>query len=359
MNSLITSVLTAAALAAATLGPGNAAAQSTAAASSRPAATSSALRLVSRTVLPGYTGDFDHLAADVAGNRLFVAGEDGGTLEVFDLTTGKHLKTIKGFEVPHGVLYWPETNRLIVSDSGDGMSKMLDATTYEFVGTLKLTPGADVMSYDPSTRRAWIVTGGKNAKSKLPDTTVSEIDPATGKHLGDLKFDTDFTEGIAFEQRGHRAFVNVAGKHYVAVVDKRTRTVIDKWPVKEGLNNAPMALDEDHQRLFIVTRKPFKLVVLNTQTGASVASFDVPNRTNELAFDKVNKRIYAAGDDYIGVFRQNSADQYEELERIPSAYGGKTGLLVPQINSLFIAVSPGDKKIPAELLKFEVVPAAR
>ena len=55
------------------------------------------LRLVSRTPLPGYAGDFDHLTADLAGQRLFVAGEDGGTVEVFDLRNARHLRTIKGF----------------------------------------------------------------------------------------------------------------------------------------------------------------------------------------------------------------------------------------------------------------------
>jgi len=43
------------------------------------------LQLLGRTALAGYEGDFDHLAADPAGHRLFLAGEDGGTLEVFDL----------------------------------------------------------------------------------------------------------------------------------------------------------------------------------------------------------------------------------------------------------------------------------
>jgi DNA-binding beta-propeller fold protein YncE len=60
------------------------------------------------------------------------------------------------------------------------------------------------------------------------------VDPATGKVRGEVKFDTDFTEAIAFEQKGKRAFVNVSGKHYVAVVDKTNHKVITTWPVKEA-----------------------------------------------------------------------------------------------------------------------------
>ncbi len=316
------------------------------------------LRLVGRTEVPKFEGDFDHFAADVKGNRLFLAGEEKGTLEVFDLKSGKHLKTVEGLEEPHAIHFMPERNRIIVTNSGDGMSKVLDASTYAVVDTLKLTPGADVMSYDPSSESVWIVTGGKNASKKLPDTTVAMLDPATGKARGEVKFDTNFTEGIAFEQKGNRAFVNVAGKHYVAVVDKKSHKVIATWPVKEGENNAPIGLDEDNQRLFVVTRKPFKFVVIDTRTGASVASLEAPQRTNELVFDKANRRIYLTGDDYISVIQQKGADRYEEVARVKSDKGAKTAILVPELNRLYVAVA-GKGDVKASVLRYEVVPASK
>src|SRR5579862_3395776 len=105
------------------------------------AASSTPLRLVGRTELPTYTGDFDHFGVDVPGHRLFLAGEDGGSLEVFDLRSGKHLRSVTGFEAPHAIVYLPRANRLLVTDSGDSLSKTLDATTYKVTGTLALTPG--------------------------------------------------------------------------------------------------------------------------------------------------------------------------------------------------------------------------
>ncbi len=313
------------------------------------------LRLLGRTDVPGFEGDFDHFAADVKGNRLFLAGEEKGTLEVFDLKSGKHLQTVKGLEEPHAIHFMPDQNRLIISDSGDGLTKILDAKTYKVVDTLKLTPGADVMSYDASSKSLWIVTGGKNASKKLANTTVAVVDPATGKSKGEVKFDTDFTEAIAFEQKGNRAFVNVSGKHYVAVVDKTTHTVLKTWPIKEGQNNAPMGLDEENKRLFVVTRKPFKLVVLDTDTGASVATFDAPQRTNELIFDKQNRRIYLTGDDYVAVFQQQGPDKYQEVARVKSDKGAKTAYYVPELNRLYVAVAgKGDTK--AGVLQYEVVP---
>jgi YVTN family beta-propeller protein len=318
------------------------------------AAADAPLRLVGRTDVPGFEGDFDHFAADVKGNRLFLAGEEKGTLEVFDLKTGKHVRTVEGLEEPHAILYMPDQNRLIVTNSGDGMTKVLDAKTLAVTGTIKLTPGADVLSYDPSTREAWIVTGGKNAAKKLPEVTVAMVDPATGRQKGEVKFDTDFTEAIAFEQKGTRAFINVAGKHYVAVVDKKTHKVIATWPVKEGQNNAPIGLDEANKRLFLVTRKPFKFVVLDTDSGKTVATLDAPQRTNELVVDRANHRIYLTGDDYISVIEQQGADGYREIARVPSDKGAKTAILVPELNRLYVAVA-GKGETKAGVLQYEVL----
>ncbi|WP_077037993.1 YncE family protein [Pelomonas sp. KK5] len=316
-----------------------------------------ALKPLGRTDLPGYDGDFDHFGADLKGNRLFLAGEDGGTLEVFDLRSGAHLKTVKDMETPHAIHYEPMTNRLVVSNSGDGLSKILDGRTYAVIGTIKLAPGSDVMSYDRSMDRLWFVTGGKNATKKQPTVTVRQVDASTGKPTGNpITFDTDFTEGIVAEQQGKRVFINVAGKSEVAVLDKDSGRLLATWPVKEGQNNSQIDLDEANKRLFLITRKPFKLVVLNTDTGATVASFDAPGRTNGMMFDAANQRIYAAGDDYIGVYRQIDPDHYEELARVPSEKGAKTAYLVPELNRLYVAVG-GSATAKAGLLRYEVIPS--
>src|SRR5437879_10975248 len=77
------------------------------------------LKLIAITPLPGFSGDFDHFAADVKGNRLFLAAEDHKTVEVFDLRTGKALHSIAGFGQPHAILFLPDTNKLIVTDGDD------------------------------------------------------------------------------------------------------------------------------------------------------------------------------------------------------------------------------------------------
>ncbi|MES2259510.1 MAG: hypothetical protein V4724_13355 [Pseudomonadota bacterium] len=321
---------------------------------SQAAGPAAALQPHGRTELPGYEGDFDHFSVDVAGNRLFLAAEDHGTLEVFELASGRHLKTVAGVEVPHGILYLPDVNRLVVTDSGAGATKVFDAASYQLLGNIKLVPGADSMTYDAAGKHMYIVAGGKNGK--LPVSTLFRIDPRSGQVAGKLQFDTDKVEAMAVEENGTRLYVNVTGKNQVAVLDKTTLAPLETWTVTAGQANAAMAFDEAGHRLFVVTRKPYKVVVMNTRTGAVIASLPAPERTNEAIYDKVNHRIYLAGDDFMAVIAQKDADHYEALDPVPTAKGAKTAILVPQLKRLFAAVSPGEGKTGAAVIGFDVMP---
>src|SRR5712692_4752806 len=88
------------------------------------------LKLIATTPLPGFSGDFDHFAADVKGNRLFLAAEDHKTVEVFDLRTGRRLKSITGFGTPHSIIYLPATDRILVTDGEKGTLEMLRGSNY-------------------------------------------------------------------------------------------------------------------------------------------------------------------------------------------------------------------------------------
>jgi hypothetical protein len=313
----------------------------------------SALTFAGRTDLPGYSGDFDHFAVDGTGNRLFLAAEDHGTLEVFNLKSGAHTKTVKGVEVPHSILYLADVNRLIVTDSAKSMTKTFDSTTYKQTGTIPLVPGADSFGYDPTRGRLYVITGGKDAD--MAESYLQQIDARTGALINQVKFDVNKVEAMAIEKQGKRLFINVTGKTTVATFDKETLAPIAEWPFTEAQMNAPMAMDEANHRLFIVSRKPGMLVIKNADTGASIASFSAPERCDEVVFDEANHRIYVlGGEGRIGVFHQIDADHYQEMPSVASEAGAKTGILVADQHRLYVAVSPGEGKSGAGVIWYDV-----
>lgn len=314
------------------------------------------LRKIGFTALDGYEGDFDHFMADSKGNRLFLAAEDHGTLELFTLDSVKHLKTIEGVEEPHTLFLVPGKNELLITDSGEGGAKIFDATTYALKGKAnQLGLGSDAEGYDPASKHLYIATGGKNAK--LPEASLEEFDPATGTVLGKIPFKADALGSMAFESNGPRLFVAEMPIGKVSVIDKKTRQKIAEWAVPGVEDACMLQFDEASHRLFVVSRKPAKLTILNSDTGASVASFAVPQRADDFIFDAASHRLYVlAGEGYISVFQQKGADSYSEIARVPTAPGAKTGILVPELHRLYVAVSPGEGKSDgAGVLQYEVV----
>lgn len=298
----------------------------------------SPLVLLGRTNFPGYDGDVDHLFADLGENKLFVAAEDHGTVEVFDLNTGRHIKTLTMFKTPHAFFLVPGTHRLIVSD--DSGPRIIDDRSYKVLGYLKgLAPGADTEYYDPSTRHLFIVTGGGDVH--LKNCWLNEIDPWTGRVLRRRKFGSSHVEALRAEQHGGRIFINIADKNQVEVLSKRTLAVIARWQIDAAKDNLAMSLDEAHHRLFIVTRTPTRLVVLDTENGKTVATLAMPAINDGTSFDVARQRLYVPGAvGKIAVIQELDPDHYREIAAVASARGAKSEVYVPALNELFLGISP-------------------
>ena len=310
------------------------------------------LDLVRTTDLPGIEGDLDHLAIDTAGQRLFVAAEDNGTLRVIDLKTGKLERTVKGFKNPHSILYLPDQSELYVTD-GSKAVQVLDSKTFAVKKTIPTTPGADSIGVDPKNHILYTITGGKDVP--MNHSALTEIDTKSARLVKELPIDAIHVEAMALEESGPRLFVNVTDKNYLAVIDRGSGKITAQWRIAEARQNAPIAFDEAHQRLFVVCRDPGTLVVLDSKSGRSVASFKTGARADEAIFDKAHHRIYVtAGEGKIYPYDEVDADHFKPVSPIASAPGAKTALLSPDGNQLFVVVSPGEGKTGAKVLMYAV-----
>jgi len=316
--------------------------------------TSPPLKLVQTVSLPGITGDFDHFAVDLKGKRLFLAGEDHKTVEVIDIEKGRRLRSLTGFGTPHSILYLPEKDQIYVTDGADGTVKILRGGDYQVVDSIKLVEGADSIGYDRKSRRLFVVTGGKDVP--LDYSFLSQVDLSANKAASEIRFESNHVEAMALEQAGPRLFVNVTDKNEVAVIDRDTMRVNARWKVGVAAENSPIAFDEAGKRLIVVCRKPATLVVMNSDDGSVVASYPAAARADDVVYDRQNHRVYVpGGEGYISVFSQRDPDHYDLLAKVPTTTGAKTALLVPELNRLFVAVSPGETKAEAKVLVFDVL----
>src|SRR6267154_119853 len=313
------------------------------------------LVLLESIPLPGlHDGDFDHFAVDIVRHHLFLTAEKNAAVEVFDLQTNKLIHTLTDIDEPHSMLYRTDLKKLFVIDGGAAEIKIYQGDTYKRLGAIKVEDDADSMAYDPSTKYLYVVNGGKGAK--MAYCLISIVDTTTDKKLADIKIDSDSVEALVVEKSGPRIFVNITGKDAVGVIDREKHTVIATWPIgQESKHNVAMAFDEAAHRLFISANTPEKLIILNSDSGAIVASLPSGHMVDDMAYDAKTKRIYLTGSDFINVFQQKDPDHYELVGQVPSSFRAKTAILVPQLNRYYLAVPRHEGK-SAEVRIFEVKP---
>ncbi len=313
-----------------------------------PPGASAKTELVLKRVIPmpGVSGRIDHLAYDPETRRLFVAALENGSLEVIDLEKGESIKSVSGLKEPQGIVFTPATKRVVVSCGGDGTVHAYDATTLEEKLTVDVGDDADNMRLDADGR--FVVVGhGSGA--------VSVLDVQTLKQTAEIKL-PGHPEAFEVERGTSRIYVNVPGGDEVIVADRSTQGVIATWKLAEAGRNFPMALDATHKRLYVGCRRSAKLLVINTDSGAVVASPECIGDADEVFVDAKSGRVLVVGGDGSGgvdVFETKDQLAYTKLASMKTAAGARTGLLVAELRSLFVAVPkrPGQQ---AEIREYTI-----
>ena len=287
------------------------------------------LKLTKTIALPGVEGRIEHFAFDAAGERLFVCALGNNTVEVVDLRKGVRVHSITGFGAPQGIAYIPELNRIFVANDKGGICKIYDGKSFEAVGELDFKDDADNVRYDDATKKVYVGFGSGG---------IAVVNAPDGKQIGSIKLSAH-PEAFELEKTGKRIFANVPNSRHVAVIDRDKSDVVATWKTDLAFANFPMALDEAHHSLFIGCRMPSKLVVLNTDSGDVVAKIDISGDPDDVFYDRKRHRIYAiCGAGKVDIIEQTDANNYKALTKIDTANGARTGLFVPERDTLFVAV---------------------
>jgi DNA-binding beta-propeller fold protein YncE len=320
-----------------------------------PAQEKPPLKLVETIPLPGlHDGDFDHFAPDVDGHRLFLTGEENDKVLVLDTTSNTLIHTIEDSKAPHAILFRKDLKKLFVVEGDASAIRVYDSDSYKLVGEIKLSIDADSIAYDPASSYLYVVNGGREAHT--PYSLISVVDTNTSTKLRDIKINSNHIEAIVLEKSGPRMFLNITGQNAVGVLHRDKNELAATWPLPAGdTQNVAMALDEADHRLFVTTRKPGKLIVLDSESGKVIADLPAVGFVDDMSYDAKLKRVYLAGDQFLDVFEQKDADHYSLLARIPGGFRAKTATLVPELNRYYVAV-PHHEKNEAEVRVYDVQP---
>src|SRR5436309_4258950 len=310
------------------------------------------LRLVQTISLPNVKGRLDHMDVDVKRKRLFVAGLENGTLEVVDLQAGKWVRSIPGFEKPQGAVYVAEPNKLFVASGDDGMLRVFRGDTLDLLDPIQLAPGPNRVVYEPHSKLVCVGYGGTDAGKDYGEIGI--IDAKNDKHIGDIKVVAHPSE-LLLDKSGTTLFVLVSAANRIQVVDTSQRQVVSTWQVSSQ-HPGDAAFDELTSRLFIGTRTPPEMIVMDSKSGKEVAHLPTADGMDGVYFDPPRKRVYVSGgrelsSGFVYVYQQTDADHYENAGKVTTRGGAGTSLWAAALNRYYVA-APANEGADAAILVY-------
>lgn len=307
------------------------------------AQSSPALRQIATIRLPAVTGRIDHLALDPSNQRLFVAALGNNTVEVLDTAKNAHHRSLAGFHEPQGAAFVNDLGAVAIANGDTGTLQLVDAQTFATRWTIEIGGDADNVRYDAAAKRLYVAAVGG----------LYVVDPAVAKKVGQVPID-GHPESFQLETAGTRMFANLPGllKSQVIAADRKSMKVAAQWTTRDCGGNYPMALDEPTARLFIGCRRPARLAMVDTRSGAFVTSVDVVGDTDDLFYDDALRRLYVIGGDGSVDVIAREGDGLKRIGRVSTRGGARTGLWVASQRRLYVAV-PERGGQPAEIRVFE------
>jgi DNA-binding beta-propeller fold protein YncE len=270
---------------------------------------------VVNTLHIGGTGGWDYLTVDPQTHLLYVP-RTTHTM-VIDPQSGKVVADIPGQKNAHGVALAPAVGRGFISDGGgDGAIVIFDLKTNAVLGSLAAMPDADGIIFDSNSGNILVVSGrGKALMTFKPD-----IDPNSGKIQDPIALRGE-PEFLAADPSG-KVYINLMDTHQVAVVDLKSRKVLDNWSVAPGGLPVGMAIDTAKSLLFIGCRGPQKLIVMSTKNGEVISNLPIGESVD--AIKLIGGQAFASTAGAQLFVAAESAGKYAIVQTVKTGEGART-----------------------------------
>ena len=292
---------------------------------------------VTKTVALGTPDRWDYLTFDPSSDRLYVS--HGDRVAVLDGHSGRILGQIEGFPGgTHGIAVVAASGRGYTDDGRAGTATSFDLTTLKTGKAIKADEDADGIAYDPASGHVFVVDGDPGKLTVIDPQTDSAI--ATIDAGGKLEFAVADGQG--------KLYVNGEARREIVRVDTRTNTVDAHWPISNCVSPHGLAIDPASRRLFSSCVNGL-LVVVNTDSGATVATVPIGRGTDGAAFDPKRKLIFSANgiDGTLSVIRETNPDTFVALAPIKTAVTARTLTIDPKTGRLYLAAAEVDAQAPA------------
>ncbi len=285
----------------------------------------------------GGVGGFDYISIDSSARRLYVS--HGTQVEVLDADNGKIIGTIADTPGVHGAAIAAAFKHGFTSNGREHKVSMFDTTTLQLIKKIDVGRGPDGIYYDDRTKRVFTNNHGSH--------DITAIDASSGEVVGTVAAKGDGEQAII--GKDGLIYVNSEDTAEVIAFDPKSLEVKQRFPIGVAKTPTGLAYDAKTNRLFIGCRNEPKMVVMDAATGRVINSFPIGAGVDYAGFDPDARLIFfSCGDGNLSIYREKSADVYEDAGAVKTQPSAKTMAFDPKTKKIFLPAAEYSEGPPAQ-----------
>jgi DNA-binding beta-propeller fold protein YncE len=282
--------------------------------------------------IPAGDAFWDYAAFVPEDGRVYISREDGVT--AIEVATGKVTRQLIAGKQVHAFVPLPK-GRALITNGGADTAVILSRADGKVIRTIATGRKPDGAGLDPSTGEVLVMDGTSD--------DILFIDPASGAVLGKVATQGE-PGGPVFDGHG-LAFLNIADKSEIAVVDVKARRIVKTYPLPDCGDASGIGLDRA-TGVILSTCNNLKAVATDSKTGRSLGSVPISKYPDAIIFDPIRHYFYVPCviPGVLVVVGEGPGRAPRVVASVPVALGVHTGAVDAKAGRLYLPA--GDIRIP-------------
>jgi len=288
-----------------------------------------------KTIPVGGLGGWDYLACDGAADRLYVT--HNAKIVVINTQTDIAVGEIADTPGVHGFAIAPDLKRGFSSNGSEDKASIIDLTTLKTIAKVATGKNPDAIIYASRQQEVYTFNG--------KDNTATVFDATSGKVTATIPLPGQ-PEFAVYDPGTSLIYNNIEDKNEMVVIDAKTHQIVNTWPLAPGEKPSGLAMDHEHQHLFIGCRNQL-LVMLDAATGTVLTSVPIGEHVDATAFDPDGQLAFSSnGDGTLTVAYEEQPDKLIVMQEVMTAKGARTMALDAKQHKLYLATSDFETPAP-------------
>jgi len=285
----------------------------------------------------GGDGGWDYVASDDAAHRLYVS--HGDKIDVINTETDTVAGEIADTPGVHGFAIAPDLKRGFSSNGRVGKVSIIDLTTLKTVAKVDTGQNPDCIVYASGPREVYAFNGKDNSATVFDATSGNVVAtiPLPGK-----------PEFAVYDPATNLVYDNIEDKSELVVIDAKKHQIVNTWPLAPGETPSGLAMDHEHQRLFIGCRNQLMLM-MDATNGQVIGSVPIGERVDACAFDPKGRMAFSSnGDGTLTIAYDDPPKKLVVVQDVMTQKGARTMAIDLLTEKLYLPVADFQSSVPGD-----------